>query len=92
MAMEQITASEIAGFGVGTFLICATIAAPRIDGKPSIPFLCDFRFFVALSVVSRELYRESDSECDLVHIFDSMKLNLKRIEFEVCGLLDMSNE
>lgn len=29
--MENITASEIAGFGVGTLLLCATIAAPRID-------------------------------------------------------------
>ncbi|KAF5748911.1 hypothetical protein HS088_TW04G00872 [Tripterygium wilfordii] len=29
--MEQITASEIAGFGVGTLLLCATLAAPRID-------------------------------------------------------------
>nr|ABD83303.1 Fgenesh protein 124 [Beta vulgaris] len=29
--MENITASEIAGFGVGTFLLCATIAAPKVD-------------------------------------------------------------
>ncbi|EXB77656.1 hypothetical protein L484_018172 [Morus notabilis] len=29
--MENITASEVAGFGVGTFLLCATIAAPRVD-------------------------------------------------------------
>ncbi|KAL9243746.1 hypothetical protein vseg_017597 [Gypsophila vaccaria] len=29
--MENITASEIAGFGVGTLLLCATIAAPRVD-------------------------------------------------------------
>ncbi|XP_057524146.1 uncharacterized protein LOC130803930 [Amaranthus tricolor] len=29
--MENITASEIAGLGVGTFLLCATIAAPKID-------------------------------------------------------------
>ncbi|KNA11543.1 hypothetical protein SOVF_133990 [Spinacia oleracea] len=29
--MENITASEIAGLGVGTFLLCATIAAPKVD-------------------------------------------------------------
>ncbi|RVW40241.1 hypothetical protein CK203_078356 [Vitis vinifera] len=29
--MENITASELAGFGVGTLLLCATIAAPRVD-------------------------------------------------------------
>ncbi|KAF7803104.1 zinc-finger protein HCF222-like protein [Senna tora] len=29
--MDNITASEIAGFGVGTLLLCATIAAPKID-------------------------------------------------------------
>lgn len=29
--MENITASELAGFGVGTLLLCATIVAPRID-------------------------------------------------------------
>uniref|UniRef100_A0A7N0VL82 Uncharacterized protein n=1 Tax=Kalanchoe fedtschenkoi TaxID=63787 RepID=A0A7N0VL82_KALFE len=29
--MENITASEIAGLGVGTLLLCATIAAPKID-------------------------------------------------------------
>ncbi|KAH9621477.1 hypothetical protein KSS87_006211 [Heliosperma pusillum] len=29
--MENITASEIAGFGVGTLLLCATIAAPKVD-------------------------------------------------------------
>lgn len=29
--MEQITASEVAGFGVATFLLCATIAAPKVD-------------------------------------------------------------
>ncbi|OVA11001.1 hypothetical protein BVC80_1745g12 [Macleaya cordata] len=29
--MENITASELAGFGVGTLLFCATIAAPKID-------------------------------------------------------------
>ncbi|KAG2715433.1 hypothetical protein I3843_03G078300 [Carya illinoinensis] len=29
--MENITASELAGFGVGTLLVCVTIAAPRID-------------------------------------------------------------
>ncbi|KAL2896007.1 Chaperone protein DnaJ [Bienertia sinuspersici] len=29
--MENITASEVAGFGVGTFLLCATIAAPKVD-------------------------------------------------------------
>ncbi|KMT04461.1 hypothetical protein BVRB_8g181320 [Beta vulgaris subsp. vulgaris] len=29
--MDNITASEIAGLGVGTFLLCATIAAPKVD-------------------------------------------------------------
>ncbi|XP_022759909.1 uncharacterized protein LOC111306273 [Durio zibethinus] len=29
--MEHITASEVAGFGVGTLLVCATIAAPKVD-------------------------------------------------------------
>nr|XP_018685438.1 PREDICTED: uncharacterized protein LOC103996056 isoform X2 [Musa acuminata subsp. malaccensis] len=29
--MENLTASEIAGFGVGALLLCATIAAPRVD-------------------------------------------------------------
>ncbi|KAK6928069.1 hypothetical protein RJ641_006660 [Dillenia turbinata] len=29
--MENVTASEVAGFGVGTLLLCATIAAPKID-------------------------------------------------------------
>ncbi|CAM8941302.1 unnamed protein product [Rhodiola kirilowii] len=29
--MENITASEMAGLGVGTLLLCATIAAPKID-------------------------------------------------------------
>ncbi|KAK6913388.1 hypothetical protein RJ641_022989 [Dillenia turbinata] len=29
--MENITASEVAGFCVGTLLLCATIAAPKID-------------------------------------------------------------
>ncbi|KAI4377468.1 hypothetical protein MLD38_015087 [Melastoma candidum] len=29
--MDNLTASEVAGFGVGTLLACATIAAPRID-------------------------------------------------------------
>ncbi|KAJ4972701.1 hypothetical protein NE237_005875 [Protea cynaroides] len=29
--MEGITESELAGFGVGTLLLCATIAAPKID-------------------------------------------------------------
>ncbi|KAL1092129.1 hypothetical protein V6Z11_D07G202800 [Gossypium hirsutum] len=29
--MEHITASEVAGFGVGTLLLCATIAAPKVD-------------------------------------------------------------
>ncbi|PON82094.1 Heat shock protein DnaJ, cysteine-rich domain containing protein [Trema orientale] len=29
--MENITASEVAGFGVGAFLLCATIAAPKVD-------------------------------------------------------------
>ncbi|XVE78578.1 hypothetical protein DITRI_Ditri13aG0157200 [Diplodiscus trichospermus] len=29
--MESITASELAGFGVGTLLLCATIAAPKVD-------------------------------------------------------------
>ncbi|XP_043695220.1 uncharacterized protein LOC122645884 [Telopea speciosissima] len=29
--MESITSSELAGFGVGTLLLCATIAAPKID-------------------------------------------------------------
>ncbi|CAN6702338.1 unnamed protein product [Malus baccata var. baccata] len=27
--MDNITASELAGFGVGTLLLCATIAAPK---------------------------------------------------------------
>ncbi|KAL5216969.1 hypothetical protein ABZP36_017653 [Zizania latifolia] len=30
--MEGLTASEIAGFGVGALLVCATIAAQRVDG------------------------------------------------------------
>ncbi|KAF8408239.1 hypothetical protein HHK36_007386 [Tetracentron sinense] len=29
--MDNITASELAGFGVGALLFCATIAAPKID-------------------------------------------------------------
>ncbi|KAM7266978.1 hypothetical protein ACFE04_009144 [Oxalis oulophora] len=29
--MENITASEIAGLGVGSLLLCATIAAPKVD-------------------------------------------------------------
>ncbi|XP_054793656.1 uncharacterized protein LOC129304949 isoform X2 [Prosopis cineraria] len=29
--MDNITSSELAGFGVGTLLLCATIAAPKID-------------------------------------------------------------
>ncbi|KAJ0968251.1 hypothetical protein J5N97_025168 [Dioscorea zingiberensis] len=29
--MDNVTASEIAGFGVGTLLLCATIAAPKVD-------------------------------------------------------------
>jgi len=29
--MDNITASEIAGFGVGTLLLCATVAAPKVD-------------------------------------------------------------
>ncbi|CAN1182780.1 hypothetical protein LINPERPRIM_LOCUS31735 [Linum perenne] len=29
--MENITASELAGFGVGTLLVFATIAAPKLD-------------------------------------------------------------
>ncbi|KAK9155693.1 hypothetical protein Sjap_003173 [Stephania japonica] len=29
--MENITASEVAGFGVGALLLCATIAAPKVD-------------------------------------------------------------
>ncbi|KAM0937933.1 hypothetical protein DsansV1_C24g0184421 [Dioscorea sansibarensis] len=29
--MDNITASEIAGLGVGTLLLCATIAAPKVD-------------------------------------------------------------
>ncbi|XP_057481920.1 uncharacterized protein LOC130768824 [Actinidia eriantha] len=28
---EHITASEIAGYGVGTLLLCVTISAPKID-------------------------------------------------------------
>ncbi|BAF12276.1 uncharacterized protein [Oryza sativa Japonica Group] len=30
--MEGLTSSEIAGFGVGALLVCATIAAQRVDG------------------------------------------------------------
>ncbi|XP_078161475.1 chaperone [Carex rostrata] len=29
--MENLTASEIAGFGVGALLLCATLAAPKLD-------------------------------------------------------------
>ncbi|KAI5340720.1 hypothetical protein PRUPE_3G249500 [Prunus persica] len=29
--MNNITASELAGFGVGALLLCATIAAPKVD-------------------------------------------------------------
>uniref|UniRef100_A0A2P2J997 Uncharacterized protein LOC105123259 n=1 Tax=Rhizophora mucronata TaxID=61149 RepID=A0A2P2J997_RHIMU len=29
--MDNMTASEVAGLGVGTLLLCATIAAPKID-------------------------------------------------------------
>ncbi|CAN0904300.1 hypothetical protein LINGRAHAP2_LOCUS23009 [Linum grandiflorum] len=29
--MENITASELAGFGVGTLLVLATVAAPKLD-------------------------------------------------------------
>ncbi|KAM7506879.1 hypothetical protein LguiA_017332 [Lonicera macranthoides] len=29
--LEHITASEIAGYGVGALLLCATISAPKID-------------------------------------------------------------
>ncbi|GMN57553.1 hypothetical protein TIFTF001_026662 [Ficus carica] len=53
--MENITASEIAGFGVGTLLLCATIAAPRVDSFisasqrrflfSSLPFFCFLLFF-----------------------------------------------
>ncbi|KAE9449373.1 hypothetical protein C3L33_18722, partial [Rhododendron williamsianum] len=28
---EHITTIELAGYGVGTFLLCATISAPKID-------------------------------------------------------------
>ncbi|XVF20860.1 hypothetical protein REPUB_Repub12eG0039600 [Reevesia pubescens] len=34
--MEHITASEVAGFGVGTLLLCATIAAPKVDAFISV--------------------------------------------------------
>ncbi|KAI4346728.1 hypothetical protein L6164_007600 [Bauhinia variegata] len=33
--MDNITASELAGFAVGTFLLSATIAAPKIDALSS---------------------------------------------------------
>nr|XP_043632879.1 uncharacterized protein LOC122604050 [Erigeron canadensis] len=29
--LEHITASEVAGYGVGVLLLCATISAPKID-------------------------------------------------------------
>ncbi|GAV83230.1 hypothetical protein CFOL_v3_26679 [Cephalotus follicularis] len=29
--MDNITANELAGLGVGTLLLCAAIAAPRVD-------------------------------------------------------------
>ncbi|MFS8011063.1 hypothetical protein Hanom_Chr14g01304431 [Helianthus anomalus] len=29
--LEHITASEVAGYGVGALLLCATITAPKID-------------------------------------------------------------
>ncbi|KAJ4833104.1 hypothetical protein Tsubulata_001088 [Turnera subulata] len=29
--MDHITANEIAGLGVGSFLLCATIYAPKVD-------------------------------------------------------------
>ncbi|PKA47167.1 hypothetical protein AXF42_Ash017112 [Apostasia shenzhenica] len=29
--MNNLTASEIAGFGVGALLLCATISAPKVD-------------------------------------------------------------
>ncbi|XP_020598585.1 uncharacterized protein LOC110038158 [Phalaenopsis equestris] len=29
--MENITASELAGFGVGALLLCATVCAPKVD-------------------------------------------------------------
>lgn len=29
--MDNVTASEIAGLGVGTLLLCATFAAPKVD-------------------------------------------------------------
>ncbi|KAI3799074.1 hypothetical protein L1987_34364 [Smallanthus sonchifolius] len=29
--LEHITASEVAGYGVGALLLCATISAPKID-------------------------------------------------------------
>jgi len=29
--MNNLTSSEVAGFGVGALLLCATISAPKID-------------------------------------------------------------
>ncbi|KAK2986288.1 hypothetical protein RJ640_021857 [Escallonia rubra] len=29
--LEHITASELAGYGVGALLLCATISAPKVD-------------------------------------------------------------
>ncbi|KVI09060.1 uncharacterized protein LOC112520000 [Cynara cardunculus var. scolymus] len=29
--LEHITASEVAGYGVGALLLCATVSAPKID-------------------------------------------------------------
>ncbi|MBA0846530.1 hypothetical protein Goshw_003539 [Gossypium schwendimanii] len=50
--MEHITASEVAGFGVGTLLLCATIAAPKVDAFISASQRsCDTLSYFDLAVV-----------------------------------------
>lgn len=61
-SMDNITASEIAGLGVGTLLLCATIAAPKVDAfvsasqrrlfdyKSHCPFVL-FLFILCISII-----------------------------------------
>lgn len=65
--MDNITASELAGFGVGTLLLCATIAAPKIDSFISASQR-RYRFlslpaFLGLSPFSPELLRYVSLSC-----------------------------
>ncbi|RRT48860.1 hypothetical protein B296_00049285 [Ensete ventricosum] len=61
--MENLTASEIAGFGVGALLLCATIAAPRVDAfisasqRRSVPISSGQRTSYLSSIIN---YRSLD--------------------------------